>query len=67
MVSREGRLGHISVKGDMYLSDMAKTYGHVSEINDGRFHPVEKNIFATCSMDSTIRIWDTNKPLHGIQ
>ncbi|KRX04929.1 WD40-repeat-containing domain [Pseudocohnilembus persalinus] len=67
MMNREGKLLNVSTKGDMYITDMAKTYGHVSEITDGQFHPIENNIFATCSTDSTVRIWDLNKKLHGIQ
>lgn len=25
-MDKEGRMGHISTKGDMYITDMAKTY-----------------------------------------
>jgi WD40 repeat protein len=31
------------------------------------FHPVDYNIFATGSSDSTVRIWDAEKKLAGIE
>lgn len=65
-MSREGKLGHVSTKGDMYITDMNKTYGHITEITDGKFHPKLNNVFATSSNDATVRIWDTNRKLHGI-
>jgi len=66
-LNRDGKKGNISVKGDMYLTDMSKTKGHVSMVNDGKFSPTENNIFATCSKDATVRIWDINRRLHGIE
>ncbi|EAS02900.1 WD domain, G-beta repeat protein (macronuclear) [Tetrahymena thermophila SB210] len=67
LVSRDGRKGNVSIKGDMYITDMAKTKGHVSSVNSGVFHPLEFNIFATGSLDATVRIWDSEKKLHGIE
>jgi WD40 repeat protein len=51
------------VKGDQYFNDLSKTLGHVAMVNDCKWHPKKKNIFATCSADSTVRIWDTDKTL----
>jgi WD repeat-containing protein 70 len=53
--------------GDMYITDMRHTKGHVSNVTCGSWHPTDKNIFMTSSLDSTIRIWDiTSKPI-GIE
>ena len=53
--------------GDMYITDMRHTKGHVSNIACGSWHPTDNNIFMTSSLDSTIRIWDiTSKPI-GIE
>jgi len=49
MVDRDGRIGNISIKGDMYITDMSKTKGHTQEVNDGMFSNTELNWFATCS------------------
>lgn len=46
------------VKGDQYLSDMANTKGHVNSLNDGCWNPKDKGTFITCSLDSTVRVWD---------
>ena len=51
----------------MYLTDMAKTKGHISSVNTGQYHPLDHNIFATGSSDATVRIWDSEKKLHGIE
>lgn len=60
MVDRDGRIGNISIKGDMYITDMSKTKGHTQEVNDGMFSNTELNWFVTCSQDSTVRLWDIN-------
>jgi len=36
-------------------------------IRDGQWNPVHKNIFVTCSMDSSTRIWDTNMKKIGVE
>eukprot|EP00825_Cyclidium_porcatum_P002996 TRINITY_DN11391_c0_g4_i1.p1 TRINITY_DN11391_c0_g4~~TRINITY_DN11391_c0_g4_i1.p1 ORF type:complete len:504 (+),score=53.36 TRINITY_DN11391_c0_g4_i1:736-2247(+) len=67
LLSKEGKKINCTVRGDMYLTDMAKTKGHTSLITDGSFSPTERSIFSTCSSDATIRIWDITKRLHGIE
>ncbi|KAM0748750.1 WD40 repeat-like protein [Meredithblackwellia eburnea MCA 4105] len=47
-------------KGDMYISDLRKTEGHVSSITSCTFSPKSATTFLTASTDSTLRIWDTS-------
>jgi WD40 repeat protein len=51
----------------MYINDQLKTKGHTGQINDGQFHPLSANLFSTCSDDGTIRLWDINNRLFGIE
>lgn len=46
------------VKGDQYISDMANTKGHIAQLTSGCWHPLKKEEFLTCSLDSTLRIWE---------
>lgn len=47
------------VKGDQYITDMAKTKGHTAQLTSGCWHPYTKEEFLTSSLDATIRIWDS--------
>lgn len=60
LYSRDGFEEIEFVKGDMYLRDMHNTKGHVAEITAGCWSPVDPNVVATASADSTIRLWDVN-------
>lgn len=62
VMSRDGETICEFAKGDMYLRDMHNTKGHISEITTGTWHPTERNLCATAGTDSTLRIWDINKP-----
>ncbi|XP_013785489.1 WD repeat-containing protein 70-like [Limulus polyphemus] len=53
-------------KGDQYITDMARTKGHIAMLNDGCWHPREKE-FLTCSNDGTLRLWEVEKQLHVIK
>ncbi|MES1904316.1 MAG: WD repeat-containing protein 70 [Paramarteilia canceri] len=50
-------------KGYSYMSDLSNTSGHVSLITGIEFHRFEDNIFATSSIDGSIRVWDTDNSL----
>ena len=64
--TRDGKEVVDCVRGDMYIRDLAHTKGHTSMVTDGQWHPHEKHIFATSSLDSTVRLWDLTTELYGI-
>jgi WD40 repeat protein len=58
VMDRDGKELIKFVKGDMYLRDMSNTKGHTMEVTHVCWHPSEKNIILTSSLDGTLRIWD---------
>jgi WD40 repeat protein len=50
----------------MYIRDTFNTKGHVSFCTDGMWHPILKNKFMTSSMDGTLRLWDVEGKLVGV-
>ena len=44
-----------TVRGDMYIQDLANTKGHVATITAGQFHPKDNDTFVTSSLDGTVR------------
>nr|CAG4643087.1 EOG090X0364 [Ilyocryptus agilis] len=58
VVDRDGFEKAECVKGDQYITDMAKTKGHVAGLEGGCWHPRDKQEFLTCSQDGTCRIWN---------
>ena len=58
VLDRDGRQLAQSPKGDQYLSDMAKTKGHVASLRAGAWHPRDKNVIASCAEDCTTRVWE---------
>lgn len=60
LYDRNGKPISTFAKGDMYLVDMRQTMGHVQAMQSGAWHPSDLDIFATCSSDGTIRIWNSN-------
>ena len=60
VLNRDGEVLTEFIKGDPYLRDMHNTKGHVGEITTASWHPTDRNLFVTASIDSTLRIWDIN-------
>ncbi|UZJ52834.1 hypothetical protein CBS101457_002154 [Exobasidium rhododendri] len=63
LYDREGIEVSTYKKGDVYIRDMKNTAGHVAELTACFWHPTSKNVFATASADSTIRLWDAENKL----
>jgi WD40 repeat protein len=48
-------------KGDMYVTDMAHTDGHVANVTGVDWHPLNRDIAITCSFDGSVRMWNLEK------
>jgi WD repeat-containing protein 70 len=58
------RDGHVVVqfcRGDMYVTDPAKTVGHTAQVTSVDWHPLERDVVLTGSLDGSARLWN----LHG--
>lgn len=64
--SKEGRLHFECVKGDMYMADMANTHGHTNMVTECLWHPLKPTYFLSSSLDSTVRVWDLEGRLVGL-
>lgn len=62
VLDRDGFEKCETVKGDQYITDMARTKGHTASLNSGCWHPFTKEEYMTCSQDSTCRIWNLYRP-----
>ncbi|KAJ2746440.1 hypothetical protein GGI20_001358 [Coemansia sp. BCRC 34301] len=49
-------------RGDMYVSDMRKTNGHVAGLFSVDWSPQKDDVFATASADGSLRIWSCERP-----
>ncbi|KAF7282775.1 gastrulation defective protein 1 homolog [Rhynchophorus ferrugineus] len=58
IIDRDGFEKLETVKGDMYITDMARTKGHTAGLLAGMFNPTVKEEFLTTSSDGTVRTWD---------
>jgi WD repeat-containing protein 70 len=56
------RIIYKTVLGDLYVTDMNRTKGHKSLLNDACWNPqLNANEIMTCADDCTIRLWSLNK------
>ncbi|KAK9498387.1 hypothetical protein O3M35_003032 [Rhynocoris fuscipes] len=62
VLDRDGHEIAECIKGDQYVSDMARTKGHTAPLTSGRWHPRTREEFLTASEDCTCRIWDVKTP-----
>jgi WD40 repeat protein len=46
---------------------MGNTKGHVAALTDGMWHPIERKNFITASLDGSIRFWDVESKLVGVE
>lgn len=63
VLDRDGFEKMECVKGDQYLSDMARTKGHTASLTSGAWHPKVREEFLTASADGTCRLWEFGQPL----
>lgn len=54
---REGEMIIQFCKGDMYIRDLANTKGHLMEVTGAQWHPVDKDMVLTSSLDGSLRMW----------
>ena len=58
VLDREGKEVLRFVRGDMYLRDQSNTKGHTMEAACVAWHPADKNLVLSGSLDGTLRLWD---------
>lgn len=58
VLDREGQEEVQFVRGDMYVTDQAKTSGHTAAVAAVDWHPFERNHVLTASADGSVRLWN---------
>ena len=48
------------VRGDMYVTDQARTSGHTAGVTGVDWHPFQRDTVLTGSMDGSARLWNLN-------
>ena len=49
------------MRGDMYVSNVLETKGHQAAVTAVDWHPLEKNVAITGSVDGSVRLWNVEK------
>ena len=52
------------IRGDPYLADMSKTKGHISVVTGISWHPRDREVLLTSSLDGSLRTWNLNGTKH---
>ncbi|XP_059622309.1 gastrulation defective protein 1 homolog [Phlebotomus argentipes] len=60
ILDRDGFEKMECVKGDQYITDMARTKGHTAQLTAGCWHPGRREEFLTSALDATLRIWEAS-------
>ncbi|GMH67279.1 hypothetical protein TL16_g04639 [Triparma laevis f. inornata] len=64
--SRDGKEIVHFVKGDVYITDVTNTKGHTAAVTGCQWHPKDKNVVMTSSLDGSVRLWKLDgKTLFG--
>lgn len=48
------------IKGDVYVTDQSRTTGHTASVTSVCWHPLERDIVLTSSIDGSARLWNLN-------
>lgn len=67
LLTRDGKEIIEFLRGDMYISDVCFSRGHIGNVTSGQWHTIEDHLIITTSLDSSIRIWDVNAKPFGIE
>lgn len=62
VLDRDGHEIAECIKGDQYVTDMARTKGHIAPLTSGCWHPRTREEFLTTSEDCTCRLWEVKTP-----
>uniref|UniRef100_A0A7S4HVB9 FHA domain-containing protein n=1 Tax=Odontella aurita TaxID=265563 RepID=A0A7S4HVB9_9STRA len=60
VMDRDGREIVQFNKGDPYVNDQSRTTGHTAAITGVDWHPLERDVVLTSSLDGSARLWDLN-------
>jgi len=60
ILGRDGELIVEFIRGDMYVTDMARTTGHTASVTGVCWNPLERDMVLTCSTDGSARLWNLN-------
>eukprot|EP01079_Euglenida_sp_SAG-EU17-18_P008160 gene8160-1457_t len=61
LYNKEGAELGVFIKGDMYLSDLTYTKGHIAPVTAIDWVPYDPTVCMTASLDGTVRLWDLER------